>query len=60
MMNEKQENQESEIDAVLSPISSPPHEDHHPPHFNNDLQNEESTISADETEDQKTTGKGKL
>uniref|UniRef100_M1DLI0 Uncharacterized protein n=1 Tax=Solanum tuberosum TaxID=4113 RepID=M1DLI0_SOLTU len=60
MMNENQENQESEIDAVLSPISSPPHEDHHPPYFNNDLQNEESTISADETEDQKATGKGKL
>uniref|UniRef100_M1DU81 Uncharacterized protein n=1 Tax=Solanum tuberosum TaxID=4113 RepID=M1DU81_SOLTU len=60
MMNEKQENQESEIDAVLSPIFPPPHEDHHPSHFNNDLQNEESTISADETEDQKVTGKGKL
>ncbi|KAG5597739.1 hypothetical protein H5410_038971 [Solanum commersonii] len=60
MMNEKQENQESEIDAVLSPISSPPHKDHHPSHFNNDLQNEESIISADETKDQKATGKGKL
>ncbi|KAH0671025.1 hypothetical protein KY290_026023 [Solanum tuberosum] len=60
MMNEKQENQESEIDAVLSPIFPPPHEDHHPSHFNNDLQNEESTISADETEDQKATGKGKF
>ncbi|XP_049396320.1 uncharacterized protein LOC125860406 [Solanum stenotomum] len=52
MMNEKQENQESEIDAVVSPISSPPYEDYHPSHFNNDLQNEESTISADKTEDQ--------
>lgn len=53
MMNEKQENQESEIDAVLSPISSPPYEDYHPSHFNNDLQNEESTISANKTEHQK-------
>uniref|UniRef100_M1E154 Uncharacterized protein n=1 Tax=Solanum tuberosum TaxID=4113 RepID=M1E154_SOLTU len=52
MMNEKQENQESEIDAVVSPISSPPYEDYHPSHFNNDLQNEESTISADKTENQ--------
>uniref|UniRef100_K4CH82 Uncharacterized protein n=1 Tax=Solanum lycopersicum TaxID=4081 RepID=K4CH82_SOLLC len=34
--------------------------DHHPPHFNNDLQNEESTISADETEDQKSRGEGEL
>ena len=56
MMNEKQENQESEID----PNSTHPHEDHHPSHFNNDLQNEESTISADETEDQKSRGEGEL
>ncbi|CAN4102783.1 unnamed protein product [Withania somnifera] len=35
-----EENQESEIDALLSPISSPPHD-----HFNSDLQNEESIIS---------------
>ncbi|KAM3395725.1 hypothetical protein P3S68_004731 [Capsicum galapagoense] len=65
-MNGKQEIQESEIYAVLSPLSSPRH-DHHPPHINNNLQNEDMVISepakdkaVDEKEDQKAIRKRKI
>ncbi|KAF3638290.1 hypothetical protein FXO38_23304 [Capsicum annuum] len=65
-MNGKQENQESEIYAVLSSLSYPRH-DHHPPHINNNLQNEDMMISepakdkaVDKKEDQKEIRKRKI